>query len=103
LLEEFWKGDGGGKGAAEVVLEVVDASGIWTEAGEKGGARRAADGLLAIGFGKYGTAPGEGIDIRRVDVFGAITTELWAEVIYSDEQDVHFRCCGSEARGDQGA
>ena len=92
LFEEFGKSYSVRHGAAEVMLKVVDSGGVGAQACQQRGARRATDGLLAVGFGEDGAACGERVDVWSVDMFGTIAAHFRTEVVYRDQENIHFPC-----------
>ncbi len=70
--------------------EPVLAVRVRVESGEHGAARRAAGGLRDVGDVELDAARSESVEVRRFDDLVAIATELEAQVIGGDEQDVRF-------------
>ena len=57
-------------------------------AGEEGGARRMADGLLTVGALEKATLAGQLVDVGGEGQFGPVASKLGAEVVNRDEEDV---------------
>ena len=68
--------------------EPVLAVRVDVESGEHGAARGAARGLGDVGDVELDSACGEGVEVGRFDDGVAVATELEAEVVGGDEQDV---------------
>ncbi len=68
--------------------EPVLAVRVGVETGEHGAARGAAGGLCDVGNVELDAARGEGVELGRFDNGVAVATELKAEVVGGDEQDV---------------
>ena len=82
VLEVLRQRDGVRGRVAELGREIPDAQGVGPQAGEQRGARRIADGLLAVGVGEDAGTRGEAVEVRR---FGK---RFDAEIVGGDEQDV---------------
>lgn len=73
-------------------FEVPAASRLRPQSGHETGAGGSANGDLAVGAFEKGAARGEGVDVWGVDGFVPVATELRAEVVDGDEEDVHPLC-----------
>ena len=95
LREEFFFGVK--TGGARVVEGATHADAVGVAARHECGAGGGADGLGHIETGEARALGGEAIDVRRLDIFGSVATEVAvAEVIGVDENNVRRR------RGDRG-
>ncbi len=79
-----------GNDAAEVRLQIVDLGRIGAQAREKARAGWRADGLLAVGAVELHAASGEFVEIRTLDVAGAVAAQLRPQIVDGDEQDVEL-------------
>ena len=77
--------------------EPVLAVRVGVESGEHGAPRGAAGGLCDVGDVELDSARGEGVDPGSFDDGVAVATELEAEVVGGDEQDVGFNASSDQA------
>ena len=96
--------DVGDGGVSQVWVQAEDAASgepvlavrVWIKSGEHGAARRAAGGLRDVGDIEPDAARGEGVEMGSFDDGVTVATELEAEVVGGDEQDVGpSRCIGT--------
>src|SRR5262249_46528410 len=73
---------------SEICAEVVNAQRSGPDAGEQRVAGGRADRLVAVGVLEEDAAPGEPINVWRLDALVAVATEQRLQVVHTDEQDV---------------
>ena len=77
-----------GQRVAEVSDEIPDLGGIGASAGEQTRARGRADGLLAIRAVEGDALFRDAVEVRALHVVRTISTELGAQVVNGDEEDI---------------
>ena len=92
-VSQVWVQSEAAAGGEPVLAVRVDV-----ESGEHGAARGAAGGLRDVGDIELDSARGEGVDLGSFDDGVAVATELEAEVVGGDEQDVGPSGRGFRAR-----
>ena len=82
---------------AEVTGVGEHAGLLWIQAGHERGTAWIANGVLAVGAVKTHAAPGQAVDVRRLDERVAVAAKVVVEVVHGDKKDIRLGL-GPEAR-----
>ena len=74
--------------AARRVVVAQHAELLGIQAAHERGARRAADGKLAVGAGELHALRREAVEVRRADGGVAVAAETRGEIVANDQEDV---------------